>query len=359
VHTEAPIVIALSGGVDSATAAAMLVEQGRRVIGITMRLYDATGTLASSGRCCGPRDIDDARRVCAHLDIPFYVVDYEAEFAGAVIDDFVDAYLAGQTPNPCARCNQHIKFTPLLQRARALGADVLATGHYARLETDAGGTTQLRRGVDPAKDQSYFLFAMPRDELASVVFPLGALTKDQVRERAAGYGLPNAGKKESQEICFVPDGDYAAFVEREARRTGRSLALAGEIRDRDGTVVGHHDGVHRFTLGQRRGLGAVGGGKPAYVVDLDANTGAVIVGQKNDAGRSEISVGAVQWFIDPPTEPRSSGVQVRYRQQPLPATVIADGDGARVVFEQAIVAAPGQAAVFYEGDLVLGGGWIR
>jgi len=360
VHIEAPIVVALSGGVDSATAAAMLVEQGRRVIGITMRLYDASGTLAGSGRCCGPRDVEDARRVCAHLGIPFYVVDYEAEFARTVVDDFVEAYLAGETPNPCARCNQHIKFTPLLQRARALGADTLATGHYARIDRGAGGALELRRGVDPDKDQSYFLFAMPRDELAAVRFPLGGLTKEQVRERAAGYGLPNAAKKESQEICFVPDGDYAGFVEREAARTGRRLPLAGDILDLDGNRVGRHGGVHRFTLGQRRGLGAVGGGQPAYVVDLDAATGAVTVGPKEAAGRATLGVRAVQWFVEPPARPRPVAVQVRHRQAPLPATVVADAaGGARVELEQPTVAAPGQAAVFYDGDLVVGGGWIQ
>src|SRR5262245_39313013 len=207
------VVAALSGGVDSATAAALLVEQGHRVVGMTMRLYDARGTAASAGgRCCGPRDVEDARAVCQHLGIPFYVVDLSAEFSAAVVDDFVEAYLAGETPNPCVRCNQHIKFTPLLERARAIGADVLATGHYARIALDAAGRPALRRGKDAGKDQSYFLFSMPGAELGAVRFPLGDLDKDEVRARAAGYGLPNAGKAESQEICFVPDGDHAGFV---------------------------------------------------------------------------------------------------------------------------------------------------
>src|SRR5688572_3708207 len=194
------VVVALSGGVDSATAAAMLVEQGHRVVGMTMRLYDARGTSAAAGRCCGPRDIEDARAVCQHLGIPFYVVDLAAEFTAAVVDDFVEAYLAGETPNPCVRCNQHIKFTPLLERARAIGADVLATGHYARIAPASDGRPALHRGVDPGKDQSYFLFSMPPDELGAVRFPLGDLDKDEVRVRAAAYGLPNAAKAESHEI---------------------------------------------------------------------------------------------------------------------------------------------------------------
>ncbi|MEM9493949.1 MAG: asparagine synthase-related protein, partial [Myxococcota bacterium] len=227
---SAPIVAALSGGVDSATAAAMLVAAGHRVVGMTMRLYNAQGTAASvGGRCCGPRDIEDARRVCQHLGIPFYVVDFEAEFQREVMDDFVDAYLQGETPNPCVKCNKHIKFTPLLRRARALGAEVVATGHYARIERGADGH-RLLRGVDRRKDQSYFLFSMPRDELASVLFPLGGLDKDEVRERAQALGLPNADKAESQEICFVPDGDYAGFVA--ARALTRKLSVPG-----DGEIV--------------------------------------------------------------------------------------------------------------------------
>lgn len=357
--TDASIVVALSGGVDSATAAAMLVEQGRRVIGITMRLYDAGGTAASAGgRCCGPRDIEDARRVCAHLGIPFYVVDYEQEFTRRVVDDFVDAYLAGETPNPCARCNQYIKFTPLLQRARALGAEGVATGHYARIERGADGDWALRRGVDAGKDQSYFLFAMPAHALARIEFPLGGLTKDEVRERAAAYGLPNAGKPDSQEICFVPDGDYAGFVENTAVARGRSLPLAGDIVDRDGQVVGAHAGVHRFTLGQRRGLGAVGSGEPAYVVGLDVDAGTVTVGSKADATRRELTVRDVQWFGAPPTVATDLAVQVRHRQTPRPARVTAIGTGASVALADPVVAAPGQAAVFYDGDTVRGGGWI-
>ena len=249
------VVAALSGGVDSAAAAALLVEQGHQVVGMTMRLYDARGTAASSGgRCCGPRDVEDARAVCAHLGIPFYVVDLAAEFTAAVVDDFVEAYLAGETPNPCVKCNQHIKFTPLLERAREIGADVLATGHYAQIVATGDGH-ELRRGRDAGKDQSYFLFSMPAAELASVQFPLGDMTKDEVRGHALRLGLPNAAKPESQEICFVPDGDYAGFVSAQALRRGRAMPGPGAIVGDGGAVLGRHDGVHHFTIGQRRGLG--------------------------------------------------------------------------------------------------------
>ncbi|RMH40511.1 MAG: tRNA 2-thiouridine(34) synthase MnmA [Deltaproteobacteria bacterium] len=348
----------MSGGVDSATTAALLVERGHRVVGLTMRLYDARGTAASiGGRCCGPRDIEDARRVCAELDIPFYVVDYEREFERRVVDDFVASYLAGETPNPCARCNEHIKFTPLLRRARALGCDALATGHYARLEPDGDGWA-LRRGVDPGKDQSYFLFAMPASALGAVRFPLGGLTKDEVRAEARRLGVPVADKPDSQEICFVPDGDYAGFVERRARAAGRPLPRAGDVVDRTGRVVGRHAGVHRYTLGQRRGLGAIGRGQPAYVVDLDAATNRVVVGPREAAARSTLRVRDVNWLAPRPAAPVDVLVQVRHRQTPRPARVSPDGGGARVDLAEPLVAAPGQAAVFYAGDRVLGGGWI-
>src|SRR3954447_18699558 len=235
--TDPPLVVAaLSGGVDSATAAALLVEQGHRVVAMTMRLYDARGTAASSGgRCCGPRDVEDARAVAAHLGIPHYVIDLSAEFGAAVVDDFVEAYLTGETPNPCVKCNQHIKFTPLLARARAIGADVLVTGHYAQIIA-RGGDHELRRGRDPGKDQSYFLFSMPPGELAAVRFPLGGFTKDEGRDHARRLGLPNAPKPESQEICFVPDGDYAGFVSAQALRRGRALPGPGAVVGDGGAV---------------------------------------------------------------------------------------------------------------------------
>jgi len=357
---EPLIVVALSGGVDSAAAAALLVEAGHRVVGMTMRLYDARGTVAGAGRCCGPRDVDDARAVARHLGIPFYVVDLEAEFAAAVVDDFVEAYLAGETPNPCVRCNQHIKFTPLLARARAIGADVIATGHYARIEGGAGGFA-LRRGVDPAKDQSYFLFSMPGDQLGAVRFPLGGMTKDDVRARAAAAGLPNAAKAESQEICFVPDGDYAGFVAAEAVRRGRPLPADGDIVDGGGRVLGRHAGVHRYTVGQHRGLGEVAtvDGEKMFVVGLEPAAGRVVIGPRAAAGRRELTVGDVRWLGPVPAGPVACAVQVRHRGDAHAAVVTPAGDRAEVRFsDDAVVAAPGQAAVFYDQDRVLGGGWV-
>jgi len=375
------VVAALSGGVDSAVAAALLVEAGHRVVGMTLRLYDATGTAASiGGRCCGPRDMEDARRVCAHLGIPYYVVDLADEFERRVVDDFTAAYLEGRTPNPCARCNQHIKFTPLLRRARALGAEFLATGHYARIERagpvepvepapdGARGASEpagwrLLRGVDRDKDQSYFLFAMPAGELGSVLFPLGGMGKDEVRRRAAELGLPNADKAESQEICFVPDGDYAGFVERRALLRG-AQPVAGAMVDASGAELARHDGVHRYTVGQRRGLGlARPGGRPLYVTRIDAARAQVVVGEREEAERGAFDVADVQWMgARPATSALRAAVQVRHRATPLAAEidVAADGASARVALAGGpVVAAPGQAAVFYDGDGVLGGGWIR
>ena len=350
------VVAALSGGVDSATAAALLVEAGYRVVGMTLRLYDASGTAASiGGRCCGPRDMEDARRVCAQLGIPFYVVDLAEEFERRVMDDFAGAYLEGRTPNPCARCNQYIKFSPLLRRARALGADLLATGHYARIARQ-DDSWQLLRGMDRDKDQSYFLFAMPAGELGSVLFPLGGMSKDEVRRRAAELGLPNAGKPESQEICFVPDGDYAGFVEKRALLRGTTLAR-GEIVDGDGAVLARHDGVHRYTVGQRRGLG-LAHSTPLYVTRIDAARGQVVVGERAAAERREFEVGDVQW-IGAPRDHLRAAVQVRHRAAPIAAEIAVEGASARVTLAHSVIAAPGQAAVFYEGDTVLGGGWIQ
>lgn len=347
------VVAALSGGVDSAVAAGLLVEAGHRVVGMTMRLYDARGTAASSGgRCCGPRDVEDARAVCTHLGIPFYVVDLAAEFTEAVVDDFVEAYLAGDTPNPCVKCNQHIKFTPLLDRARAIGADVLVTGHYAQI-VDGG----LWRGVDAGKDQSYFLFSMPHAELASVRFPLGSMTKDEVRAHALRLGLPNAVKPESQEICFVPDGDYAGFVSAQALRKGRTLPGAGSIVDDAGTVLGRHEGTHRFTVGQHRGLGNLTTKDKLYVTAVDPVRAEVRVGPKSAAERSELTIRDLRW-MSPPQATLSASVQVRHRGTPIAAEVEIDGDRAFVRLAEPTVAASGQAAVIYDGDRVLAGGWL-
>ncbi len=355
-----PIAVALSGGVDSATVAAMLVAEGRQVIGLTMRLYDASGTTASiGGRCCGPKDMEDARRVCQKLDIPFYVVDFAEEFRSHVMDYFSLAYLTGKTPNPCAKCNEHIKFTPLLQRARALGASTLATGHYARID-QVGDSYRLRRGLDASKDQSYFLFAMPRDELAAVVFPLGGLTKQEVRRKAGAFSLPVATKPESQEICFVPDGQYANFVEKDALRRRLKAPSPGAFVDLQGNEIGKHKGVHHYTVGQRRGLGNLrNDGQPGYVTRIDADTNQVVIGTRQQAARDRLEVEAVRWFGVAPGGTARLQVQIRHRSAAVAAEVVCKGAEATVIFlDGPMVAAAGQAAVFYSEDTVLGGGWI-
>jgi tRNA-specific 2-thiouridylase len=347
------VVAALSGGVDSAVAAGLLAEQGHRVVGMTMRLYDARGTAASAGgRCCGPRDVEDARAVCAHLGIPFYVVDLAAEFGAAVVDDFIEAYLDGETPNPCVKCNQHIKFTPLLERARAIGADVLVTGHYAQIIDGA-----LRRGVDAGKDQSYFLFSMPARELGAVRFPLGGMTKDEVRAHALRLGLPNAVKPESQEICFVPDGDYAGFVSAQALRKGRPMPGPGAIVGSDGALLGRHDGVHHFTIGQHRGLGNLTTKDKLYVTAIDPARSEVRVGPRSAAERTELAIRDLRW-LSAPRASLAATVQVRHRGTPIAADVSVEHDRALVRLAEPTVAARGQAAVLYDGDRVLAGGWL-
>jgi tRNA-specific 2-thiouridylase len=352
------IVVAMSGGVDSAVAAALLSDAGHEVVGVSMQLYDQREGEARFGSCCTLDDLHDARRAAAALGIPHYIVNFERPFEDRVITDFIEQYLAGRTPIPCTRCNSDVKFATLLERAAALDAGLLATGHYARTSRDeATGRYVLRRGADHARDQAYFLFSLTQDQLARACFPVGAMTKTAVREVARARGLHVADKPDSQEICFVPDGDYASFVER---RAGESARREGTIRDVSGTRLGAHRGVHHFTVGQRKGLG-LATGAPLYVIELQADTQTVVVGPRSALERTAVHVADVNWIAGaPPASPVRASVQIRHKHRAAPATVTPAGTtGAEVLFEapQAAVS-PGQAAVFYDDDVVLGGGWI-
>jgi tRNA-specific 2-thiouridylase len=349
------IVVAMSGGVDSSVAAALLAREGHEVIGLSMQLYDQRGGEIRFGSCCTIDDLHDARRVAARLGIPHYIVNFERQFGEQVVSNFVREYSAGRTPIPCVHCNGDLKFATLAERAAGLGADFVATGHYARVERGADGRFLLRRGLDPAKDQSYFLFTLDQAQLAHAMFPVGALEKTDVRAQARELGLPISEKPDSHEICFVPDGDYAAFVER---RT--AVAGAGPIRDVAGTVVGRHDGVHRFTVGQRKGLG-LSSPIPLYVVNIDAAANSVTVGPREALQRTSLTASGVNWIAGtPPPAGTRVCAQIRYKHREAPAA-ITPFDRARVdvVFDGPQNAvAPGQAVVFYDGESVLGGGWI-
>ena len=348
----------MSGGVDSSVTAALLAEAGYDVVGVTLQLYDHGVAVGRKGACCAGQDIYDARAVADHIGIPHYVLDYESRFSQSVIDDFADSYLRGETPIPCVRCNQRVKFRDLLDTARDLGAAALATGHYVRRAVGPAGP-ELRRARDPDKDQSYFLFATTPAQLAFLRFPLGDLTKAETRAEAERLRLPVAEKAESQDICFVPDGRYAGVVEK--LRPG--AADPGEIVHVDGRVLGTHRGVIHYTVGQRRGIGVGGGDEPLYVVRVDAGRRQVIVGPRAALARDLVRLRDVNWLGDAPL-PDGAGVPVsvklRSMQAPAAGRIFGRGEGgAEVMLDRPqFGVAPGQAAVCYAGDRVLGGGWI-
>ncbi len=346
------IVAAMSGGVDSSVTAALLQRDGYEVIGVTLQLYDAGAK--RKGACCAGQDIYDAKRVAEKLGIAHYVLDYEQRFRERVIAEFAESYAKGQTPIPCVRCNERVKFADLLETARDLGAEALATGHYVRRIDGANGS-ELHRAVDETRDQSYFLFATTKEQLSYLRFPLGGLEKSRVRAIAAELGLVNAQKPDSQDICFVAGGRYANIVEKLKPEAVR----AGDIVDESGRVLGRHDGVIHFTVGQRKGLGLAGNGEALFVIGLDAARARVVVGPRESLRTQSMTLGEVNWLTDP-AQALDCAVKVRSMRPPAAARVTAGpGRTARVELaaaEEAI--APGQACVFYQSSRVLGGGWI-
>ncbi len=358
---ETRVVVAMSGGVDSSVVAAMLAEEGYDVVGVTLQLYDHGAALAKKGACCAGRDIHDARRVAEAMGFPHYVLDYENTFREAVIDEFADAYLAGATPVPCIRCNERVKFKDLLATARDLEADCMATGHYIQRKMGAAGP-ELHSAADPARDQSYFLFSTTPGQLEYLRFPLGHLSsKAETRALAAKYGLAVADKPDSQDICFVPNGNYAAVIEK--LRPG--AADPGEIVDTDGNVLGSHRGVIHYTIGQRRGLGIGGLADPLYVVKLDPETRRVIVGPKAALATRRVPLREINWLGDAPLESRAEWpvmAKVRSTRPPRAAVIrpVSATEAEVELLNPEEGVSPGQACVFYEegGSRVLGGGWI-
>jgi tRNA-uridine 2-sulfurtransferase len=365
------IAVAMSGGVDSSAAAALLKEQGHELVGFTMQLWnqrrninvDENGDPLPS-RCCSLDDVYDARRVAESLGIPFYVLNLERDFEAAVVEPFVQSYLSGETPIPCVACNSRLKFASLDKMAQSLGCDKVATGHYARIEFDAARNRyRLFRGKNHWKDQSYFLWELTQDQLSRAYFPLGEMLKSEVRDIARDANLYVAEKQESQEICFVPDGDYAGFIDRYLEHEDRAeeIPSGGEIVNAKGEKLGAHSGIHRYTIGQRRGLG-IAHEKPLYVVQIERARNQIIVGEREELEQTEFTAKGVNWVaFDAPAEPVRAEVKVRYRHEPAAATVYAlENNRARIVFDEPQRAVtPGQATIFYDGEEVIGGGWIE
>ena len=353
------VLVAMSGGVDSSVVAAMMAEQGYEVIGITLQLYDHGAASHRKGACCAGQDIHDARRVAETIGIPHYVLDYEARFRAAVIEDFADSYRRGETPVPCIRCNERVKFRDLLGTARDLGASALATGHYARRRPGRDGL-ELHRARDGARDQSYFLYRTTRAELDFLRFPLGAMGKDETRAAARELALPVADKPDSQDICFVPQGSYADLVTRLRPEAGEP----GDIVDLAGNIIGRHHGIAHFTVGQRKGLG-LAGPEPLFVVRLEPASRRVVVGPRSALAETRVALAELNW-LGPPVAPGAAvpvAAKLRSAQPPVAATLHVDDDAAGeaelLLAAPAGAVAPGQAAVLYDGDRMLGGGWIR
>ena len=360
----------MSGGVDSSAAAAILKEQGHDLVGFTMQLWNQRRGVSTDengdplpSRCCSLDDVYDARRVADELGFPFYVLNLEREFERDVVQPFVTSYLDGETPIPCVSCNSRLKFAALVQLAASLGCEKVATGHYARVEYDpAAERYRLFRGLNQQKDQSYFLWELTQDQLSRSLFPLGEMSKPQAREVAREHDLAIAEKAESQEICFVPDGNYSAFIDRylEMEGTPARIPSEGDIVSTNGRVIGRHTGIHRYTIGQRRGIG-IANERPLYVLSIDVPHNRVVVGPSEDLLSQELEVAGVNWIADAtPSQPVRAKVRVRYRHTEAPATITClNSHRARVVFDEPQRAiTSGQAAVFYDADEVLGGGWI-
>lgn len=348
------VLIAMSGGVDSSVAALLMKDCDR--IGCTMRLFDGEGSQKEREKtCCSLDDVEDAQAVCRKMGIPHHVFNFKDDFEEKIIRKFVDSYRCGMTPNPCIDCNRYMKFDKLLDRARGLGCDLVVTGHYARVE-ECGGKYLLKKAADPSKDQSYVLYSLTQEQLARIRFPLGELSKEEVRRIAQENGFVNAQKPDSQDICFVPDGDYAGFIERYA-----GASEQGDFLTADGRVLGRHKGITHYTIGQRKHLG-ISVGVPIYVVGIDAKENTVILGDEKELFHSRATVGDFNWISgEAPKEPIRCRAKTRYRQQEQPATASVNDDGTTVtlVFDEPIRAiTPGQAAVLYDGDVVLGGGVI-